>query len=123
MDVNTRIFALSPVSECSLPGPWQVSQAEFSLPAGARSFFALPCCVDARLLASLSWQAMHVSSPTYSSFAGTFGVDAVWADGPGGCGFPCAANSVAAHKGSVARRIHFIIGQWLCTGNASYSIA
>jgi hypothetical protein len=69
---------------------------------------------------------MHVSSPTYSSFAGVFGCVAVaCADGDGeagGAGFCCAAYKVTAHKGNAARTIHFMIAHQLCTGDASYSI-
>jgi hypothetical protein len=69
---------------------------------------------------------MQVSSPAYSSFAGVFGcVAAAGADGDGeaGCtGFCCAAYKVTAHKDNAARTIHFMVGQRLCTGDASYSI-
>src|SRR3954447_15498312 len=42
ISVKTRIFVLSPVSECSLPGPWHVSHAWFLFPDGVRTFCARP---------------------------------------------------------------------------------
>src|ERR1700745_4205674 len=64
MDRNARIFVLSPVSECSLPGPWQVSHDWLAFADGVRTFCAFPCSVVLSCLSLLSWHATHVSSST-----------------------------------------------------------
>src|SRR5262245_46652937 len=54
-----------PESACCCPGPWHASQLwPAFLPAGVRTFCALPCKVAWMLLPSASWQVTQVSSPT-----------------------------------------------------------